>query len=90
MDIGLINHRRARAGLAVPGKATVYDESQVIDLNTEPLQGGILVKVLILSIDPYLRQKMQPENPLHAFVSPFRADLNFQSCVSQSSQSRCS
>ncbi|KAI0706447.1 NAD(P)-binding protein [Earliella scabrosa] len=53
-------------GFPIPGKATVYDESPLIDLDNEPLHGGILVKVLVLSIDPYLRHKMQPENPLHA------------------------
>lgn len=46
------------AGYPVPGKTLVYDESQTIDLENEPLNGGILVKVVVLSIDPYLRRKM--------------------------------
>ncbi|KAI0692468.1 NAD(P)-binding protein [Cerioporus squamosus] len=45
--------------LSNPGKTLVYDESQTIDLDNEPLNGGILVKILVLSIDPYLRRKMQ-------------------------------
>ena len=51
-------------GYPVPGKTTVYDESQTIDLDNEPLHGGILIKILVLSIDPYLRHKMQVDNPL--------------------------
>jgi len=43
----------------VPGKTTVYDASQSIDLDTVPLDGGVLVKTLVLSIDPYLRGRMR-------------------------------
>ncbi|KAJ6499486.1 alcohol dehydrogenase [Mycena vulgaris] len=39
----------------VPGKTTVYDTTQSIDLDAVPLNGGFLVKVLILSVDPYMR-----------------------------------
>ncbi len=39
-------------GNIVPGKTTVYDESQTIDLDTVPLDGGFLLKVLVLSVDP--------------------------------------
>ncbi|KAK7038544.1 NAD(P)-binding protein [Favolaschia claudopus] len=37
----------------VPGETTVYDTSETIDLETDPLNGGFLVKVLVLSIDPF-------------------------------------
>ena len=37
----------------------MYDETQTIDLETVPLHGGILIKVLELSIDPYLRGRMR-------------------------------
>lgn len=43
------------------GKTTVYDDSQKIDLDNAPLKGGILLKTLILSIDPYMRGRMRPE-----------------------------
>lgn len=43
----------------MPGKTTVYDESQTIDLDSVPLNGGVLVKTLVLSIDPYLRGRMR-------------------------------
>ncbi|KAL0960207.1 hypothetical protein HGRIS_011840 [Hohenbuehelia grisea] len=46
-------------GYPVPGKTTVYDETQTIDLDNVPLNGGILIKVLVLSIDPYMRGKMR-------------------------------
>ena len=47
----------------------IYDESQTIDLDNEPLHGGILVKTLVLSIDPYLRRRMQDPNVPDPFVS---------------------
>ena len=37
----------------------MYDESQTIDLDTAELDGGFLVKVLVLSIDPYMRGRMR-------------------------------
>jgi NADPH-dependent curcumin reductase CurA len=44
-------------GYPVPGKTTVYEEKE-IDLDTVPLEGGILIKTLVLSLDPYLRGRM--------------------------------
>ena len=46
-------------GYPVPGKTTVYDESQTIDLDNVPLNGGVLVKTLVLSVDPYMRGRMR-------------------------------
>ncbi|KAG9128596.1 hypothetical protein FRC07_000029 [Ceratobasidium sp. 392] len=43
----------------VPGETTVYDTSEKIDLQTVPLNGGVLTKALYLSIDPYLRGRMR-------------------------------
>lgn len=37
----------------------IYDDSQTIDLENVPLNGGFLVKILVLSMDPYLRGKMR-------------------------------
>lgn len=42
-----------------PGKNTLYDDSQTIDLDNAPLNGGFLLKTLVLSIDPYMRGKMR-------------------------------
>ncbi|KAH9922761.1 NAD(P)-binding protein [Fomitopsis serialis] len=44
---------------ARPGKTTVYDDSQTIDLDTIPLSGGFLIKTLALSIDPFMRGRMR-------------------------------
>ncbi|KAK6984020.1 NAD(P)-binding protein [Favolaschia claudopus] len=46
-------------GYPVPGETTVYDTSETIDLETDPLNGGFIVKVLVLSIDPYFRGRMK-------------------------------
>ncbi|KAJ7777772.1 hypothetical protein B0H14DRAFT_2963414 [Mycena olivaceomarginata] len=43
----------------VPGTTTVYDTSETIDLENVPLNGGILIKVLILSVDPYMRGRLR-------------------------------
>ncbi|KAH8107298.1 NAD-P-binding protein [Phellopilus nigrolimitatus] len=42
-----------------PEKTVVFDKSQIIDPDTIALNGGVLVKVLVLSVDPYLRNKMR-------------------------------
>ena len=36
-----------------------YDDSQTIDIDHEPLHGGLLIKTLAVSLDPYLRSKMR-------------------------------
>ncbi|TFK22688.1 alcohol dehydrogenase [Coprinopsis marcescibilis] len=46
-------------GYPEPGKTTVYDESTTIDLDAVPLNGGVLVKTLFLSVDPFLRGMMR-------------------------------
>ncbi|TCD61390.1 hypothetical protein EIP91_008527 [Steccherinum ochraceum] len=54
------------SGYPIPGQTTVYDGSQTVDLENVPLDGGVLVKVLCLSIDPYLRFMMRdPEIEKH-------------------------
>jgi len=47
-------------GYPEPGKTTIYDTSETIDLDNVPLSGGVLLKTLVLSIDPYQRGKMNP------------------------------
>ncbi|KAJ7727173.1 hypothetical protein B0H14DRAFT_3169495 [Mycena olivaceomarginata] len=46
------------ADYPVPGETVVHDTSQTIDIETHPLNGGFLVKTLVLSIDPYMRGLM--------------------------------
>ncbi|KAJ6530953.1 hypothetical protein DFH09DRAFT_994341 [Mycena vulgaris] len=55
----------------IPGKTTVYDTSETIDLENVPLNGGVLIKVLVLSVDPYMRGNLRsPEKKsyMSAFV----------------------
>ncbi|KAF9068364.1 hypothetical protein BDP27DRAFT_1383609 [Rhodocollybia butyracea] len=53
-----------------PGKTTVYDTSKTIDVEKEPLNGGILVKTLVLSADPYMRVQMR-EAHIDGYMPPF-------------------
>ena len=47
-------------GFPEPGKTTVYDESQTIDLETLPVpDGAFVVKTLYVAIDPYMRGQMR-------------------------------
>ncbi|KAJ6514418.1 hypothetical protein C8R47DRAFT_1033192 [Mycena vitilis] len=46
-------------GYPIPGETTIYDATQTIDLETVPLNGGFLVKTLVLSVDPYFRNLMR-------------------------------
>jgi NADPH-dependent curcumin reductase CurA len=46
-------------GYPEPGKTTVYDTTETIDLETVALKGGCLIKTLELSIDPYIRGRMR-------------------------------
>ncbi|KAJ7456097.1 hypothetical protein FB451DRAFT_1564709 [Mycena latifolia] len=47
------------ADYPIPGETTVYDTTQTIDVETVPLNGGFLIKTLVLSVDPYFRGKMR-------------------------------
>ena len=47
------------SGYPEPGKTTVYDTTEMIDLQTVVLRGGILIKTLELSIDPYMGSQMR-------------------------------
>ncbi|KAJ7673815.1 hypothetical protein DFH06DRAFT_1035955 [Mycena polygramma] len=54
----------------IPGETTVYDASQTIDLDNVALDGGFLIKTLVLSVDPYMRGKMRhPEKK--SYSAPF-------------------
>ena len=53
----------------------MYDDSQTIDLETVPLDGGFLVKVLVLSVDPYMRGRMRAPSKSSYSVSFFPVRL---------------
>ncbi|KAI0319686.1 alcohol dehydrogenase [Amylostereum chailletii] len=42
-----------------PGVHIKYDTSDTIDIDNVPLNGGVLLKTLVLSLDPYMRGKMR-------------------------------
>ncbi|KAF8574401.1 NAD(P)-binding protein [Ramaria rubella] len=46
-------------GTPVIGQDLVYDDKQTIDLENVPLNGGYLTKTLILSPEPYMRERMR-------------------------------
>ena len=56
-------------GYPVPGETTLIDKSEKIDLDS-PLDGGVLVKVVLLSIDPYLRGRMRDAS-IHSYLVGF-------------------
>ncbi|KAJ6611738.1 hypothetical protein B0H10DRAFT_2055489 [Mycena sp. CBHHK59/15] len=57
-------------GYPVPGETTVYDTTATIDLDNIPLNGGFLIKTLVLSVDPYMRGRMRaPE--VKSYSPPF-------------------
>ncbi|KAJ7334810.1 hypothetical protein DFH08DRAFT_749878 [Mycena albidolilacea] len=55
----------------IPGETTLYDTTQTIDLETEPLNGGFLVKTLVLSLDPFLRMRMRDPS-VKSYLNPFQ------------------
>jgi hypothetical protein len=55
------------SGYPEPGKTTVYDTTEMIDLQTVVLNGGILIKTLELSIDPYIRDRMVPAPEIESY-----------------------
>ncbi|KAI0782983.1 alcohol dehydrogenase [Abortiporus biennis] len=56
---GRVLFKEVPTGFPVPGKTTIYDQSKTIDLDNVDLEGGFLIKTLVLSIDPYMRGKMR-------------------------------
>lgn len=63
-------------GYPIPGKTTVYDKTATIDLDSVALNGGLLVRTLVFSIDPSIRGRMRVCSSLSNPVLPKRADAN--------------
>ncbi|KAJ6521972.1 hypothetical protein DFH09DRAFT_1330864 [Mycena vulgaris] len=51
--------KRPGTSMPVPGEHLVYDASPTIDLDAVPLNGGFLTKTLMLSPEPFLRERMR-------------------------------
>ncbi|KAF8349606.1 hypothetical protein F5887DRAFT_1235611 [Amanita rubescens] len=65
----ILNSWLPASGLVEPGKTLVYDTSSVIDLEHAQLNGGLLLKTLVLSLDIYMGGMMR-EGP--HFYNPFK------------------
>jgi hypothetical protein len=62
-----------------PGVTTVQDDGQTIDLENVPLDGGVLIKTIALSIDPYQRGLMrEATGPKHYAVSVICAPIQLR------------
>ncbi|KAG5349324.1 hypothetical protein C0989_004622 [Termitomyces sp. Mn162] len=57
-------------GYPIPGKTTLYDDNKIIDIENTPLNGGFILKTLVLSVDPYLRNRMCDPND-KSYAWPF-------------------
>ncbi|KAJ7493565.1 hypothetical protein FB451DRAFT_1348613 [Mycena latifolia] len=68
--------KRPGTGLPVAGEHIVFEPSHSIDLDSVPLNGGFLTKTLMLSPEPFMRERMRdpsvPSYSTHAVVGdPF-------------------
>jgi hypothetical protein len=54
----------------------IYDASQKIDLETVPLNGGFLLKTLILSIEPYMGAKSKQSQACQSGILPYQFKLS--------------
>jgi NADPH-dependent curcumin reductase CurA len=57
--------------MPVPGRTTETIKNK-IDIDTVPLNGGVLIRTLVLSMDPYLRNKMRRSQ--RNVSSPYECD----------------
>ncbi|KAF8450317.1 alcohol dehydrogenase [Boletus edulis BED1] len=70
-------------GYPIPGQTMVYDTTPTIDLENVPLNGGFLVKTLVVSIDPYMRGRMRDAS-VKSYVAAFKVGEpleNYGVCV---------
>ncbi|KAG6917865.1 hypothetical protein DXG01_000635 [Tephrocybe rancida] len=64
-------------GYPIPGETTIYDTLSTIDIENVPLDGGVLLKTLVLSIDPYFRGMMHsPETKSYASTNTLKTSLS--------------
>ncbi|KAK6338691.1 hypothetical protein TWF696_009503 [Orbilia brochopaga] len=56
-------------GFPVPGETLVV-ESKDVDISTAP-EGGVAIKVLLVSVDPYMRGRMRDESKTTSYSSAF-------------------
>ncbi|TDZ26098.1 NADP-dependent oxidoreductase RED1 [Colletotrichum orbiculare MAFF 240422] len=71
--------KQVPTGLPVPGQDLTI-EDRPIDLDA-PLDGGILIKVLYSSFDPYMRGRMRPAEAGKSYIPPFPIDQTIASSI---------
>ncbi|KAI5886030.1 NAD(P)-binding protein [Schizophyllum commune H4-8] len=64
----VIFSEKISSGYPVPSKTVTYDDTETIDLDNIPLEGGVLIKTLALSVDPYFRGLMAETTDVPGFV----------------------
>lgn len=68
--------------MPVAGQDLVYDTTEQIDLDNVTIpEGGFLVKLLSISLDPYLRGKLTEPNPKHYSQTVSVPCLLIRTCV---------
>ncbi|KAF8660915.1 hypothetical protein AX16_001543 [Volvariella volvacea WC 439] len=70
---GRILFKSIPKGYPKPGQDVAYDTSEMIDPDKVELNGGFLVKTLVVSIDPYFRGQMRPAD-VKDYAPPFLVD----------------
>ncbi|KAJ7081272.1 hypothetical protein C8R44DRAFT_895143 [Mycena epipterygia] len=78
-------------GYPIPGETTVCDTSETIDPETVSLNGGFLLKTLVLSVNPYMRGSMRSSDIpsyLVAFKIGFKAMASGSCCDLRTRTSR--
>lgn len=72
--MSVLNHRllfsSVPEGYPVPGETTQLDTSQSIDLDGVALDGGFLLKTLVVASDPFVRSRMRAPDK-EGYVPPF-------------------
>ncbi|KAF9266005.1 NAD(P)-binding protein [Marasmius fiardii PR-910] len=67
---GAVIYNHVPIGYPSPGETTVYDDNRTIDLDNVALNGSMLVKLLVLSVDPYMRSRMR-EPHIKSYLPPY-------------------
>ncbi|GJJ10787.1 hypothetical protein Clacol_005015 [Clathrus columnatus] len=63
-------------GYPIPGENLIYDTSRTIDLENVPLNGGFLTKTLVVSPQPWLRERLRDPERI-SYSTPMRLGHTF-------------
>lgn len=68
IPLHLCTHVTTESGYPDPEKSFRVDKSQQFDIDAVPLNGGIAVKVLVLSVDPLTFGRMKWRNRVRPLI----------------------